>query len=112
MIRHVERQSISTQPRRRVFQLAPRAPDTRDRQGHLISCEHLTWRVTLTVIADSFRGKRLNSRNDVVVSSNGKTLVPNVCLGGRLNHQLFITAITSTYAIDLNRRGCVSARLD
>lgn len=52
--------------------------NTRDRQGRLISCEHLTRRVTrtehdgqITVLADSFNGKRLNSPNDVVVKSDG-----------------------------------------
>lgn len=51
---------------------------TIDRQGRLVSCEHLTRRVTrtehdgsITVIADSFDGKRLNSPNDVVVKSDG-----------------------------------------
>jgi len=51
---------------------------TRDRQGRLISCEHGTRRVTrtehdgsITVIADRFEGKRLNSPNDVVVKSDG-----------------------------------------
>ncbi len=51
---------------------------TRDRQGRLISCEHGTRRVartewdgSITVIADSYRGKRLNSPNDVVVSRDG-----------------------------------------
>jgi gluconolactonase len=51
---------------------------TRDQQGRLISCEHGTRRVTrtehdgrITVIADSFDGKRLNSPNDVVVKSDG-----------------------------------------
>ena len=51
---------------------------TRDRQGRLISCEHRGRRVTrtnhdgsITVIADTFGGKRLNSPNDVVVSSDG-----------------------------------------
>jgi gluconolactonase len=51
---------------------------TRDRQGRLVSCEHGTRRVTrteidgsITVIADSYRGRRLNSPNDVVVSSDG-----------------------------------------
>jgi len=51
---------------------------TRDAQGRLISCEHGTRRVTrtehdgtLTVIADSFDGKPLNSPNDVVVKSDG-----------------------------------------
>lgn len=51
---------------------------TRDRQGRLVSCEHGTRRVTrtewdgsITVIADSFQGKRLNSPNDVIVASDG-----------------------------------------
>ena len=51
---------------------------TRDRQGRLISCEHGTRRVTrtepdgsITVIADGFEGKSLNSPNDVVVKSDG-----------------------------------------
>lgn len=51
---------------------------TRDRQGRLVSCEHGTRRVTrteidgtITVLADSYRGKRLNSPNDVVVKSDG-----------------------------------------
>lgn len=51
---------------------------TVDRQGRLVSCEHQTRRVTrteldgsVTVIADSFDGKRLNSPNDVVVKSDG-----------------------------------------
>jgi gluconolactonase len=50
---------------------------TRDRQGRLISCEQGTRRVTrteldgsITVIADRWRGKRLNSPNDVVVKSD------------------------------------------
>jgi gluconolactonase len=52
--------------------------NTRDRQGRLITCEHLTRRVTrteldgrITVIADRFEGKPLNSPNDVVVKSDG-----------------------------------------
>lgn len=51
---------------------------TRDPQGRLVSCEHGGRRVTrteydgsLTVIADSFAGRRLNSPNDVVVSPDG-----------------------------------------
>jgi gluconolactonase len=52
--------------------------NTRDREGRLISCEHAARRVTrteydgsVTVIADSYQGKRLNSPNDVVVKSDG-----------------------------------------
>jgi len=51
---------------------------TRDREGRLIACEHGTRRVTrteedgsITVLADKFQGKRLNSPNDVVVKSDG-----------------------------------------
>lgn len=51
---------------------------TRDRQGRLIACEHGQRRVTrteydgrVTVIADSYQGKPLNSPNDVVVSGDG-----------------------------------------
>lgn len=51
---------------------------TRDRQGRLIACEHLGRRVVrfeydgaITVLADSYQGKRLNSPNDVVVKSDG-----------------------------------------
>ncbi|MGL4309694.1 MAG: SMP-30/gluconolactonase/LRE family protein [Paracoccaceae bacterium] len=51
---------------------------TRDRQGRLVSCEHGTRRVTrteldgtITVIADGYGGRRLNSPNDVVVHSDG-----------------------------------------
>ena len=52
--------------------------NTRDRQGRLVTCEHGGRRVTrteydgtITVLADSFEGKRLNSPNDVVVKSDG-----------------------------------------
>jgi len=52
--------------------------NTVDREGRLVSCEHLARRVTrtehdgsITVIADGFEGKRLNSPNDVVVKSDG-----------------------------------------
>ncbi len=52
--------------------------NTRDRQGRLITCEHLTRRVTrtehdgkLTVLIDQFEGKPLNAPNDVVVHSDG-----------------------------------------
>jgi gluconolactonase len=52
--------------------------NTRDRQGRLVTCEHGARRVTRTeydgtisVIADRFEGKRLNSPNDVVVKSDG-----------------------------------------
>ena len=52
--------------------------NTRDRQGRLVTCEHRGRRVTrteidgsITVLADSYQGKKLNSPNDVVVKSDG-----------------------------------------
>ncbi len=52
--------------------------NARDRQGRLITCEHLTRRVTrteydgkITVLADNYNGKRLNSPNDIVCKSDG-----------------------------------------
>jgi gluconolactonase len=51
---------------------------TRDRDGRLVSCEHLTRRITrteydgrITVLADRFDGKRLNSPNDIVCAQDG-----------------------------------------
>ncbi|MEO8131327.1 MAG: SMP-30/gluconolactonase/LRE family protein [Bryobacteraceae bacterium] len=52
---------------------------TLDRQGRLIICEHGNRRVTrfdkrdgtLTVLAERYDGKRLNSPNDVIVKSDG-----------------------------------------
>ena len=52
--------------------------NTRDRQGRLVTCEHsVTRRITrterdgkITVLADSFEGKRLNAPNDIVVRSD------------------------------------------
>lgn len=52
--------------------------NTRDRQGRLIGCRHGARDVVrtehdgrLTVLADRWQGRRLNSPNDVVVSSDG-----------------------------------------
>jgi len=51
---------------------------TFDQAGRLIACEHGNRRVTrtepsgvVTVLADTFRGKQLNSPNDVIVKSDG-----------------------------------------
>ncbi len=51
---------------------------TRDREGRLISCEHGNRRVSciekdgkVVTVVDRYRGKRLNSPNDVVVKSDG-----------------------------------------
>ena len=52
--------------------------NTRDRQGRLLTCEHLGRRVSRTeydgrvvTLVDSFEGKRLNSPNDIVCKSDG-----------------------------------------
>ena len=52
--------------------------NTRDRQGRLVTCEHLTRRVTrtehdgtITVLMNSCGGKPLNAPNDVTVHSDG-----------------------------------------
>ena len=51
---------------------------TRDPKGRLLACEHETRRVTrtepdgsITVVASSYRGRRLNRPNDVIVKSDG-----------------------------------------
>ena len=52
--------------------------NTRDRTGRLVTCEHDARRVTrtepdgsITVLADSYNGHKLNSPTDVVVSRDG-----------------------------------------
>jgi len=52
--------------------------NTIDREGRLITCEHSGRRVTrteldgsITVIADTFNGRRLNSPNDACVAADG-----------------------------------------
>ncbi len=51
---------------------------TRDAQGRLISCEHGTrsvtrteWDGSVTTLASTYQGKRLNSPNDVIVAKDG-----------------------------------------
>ncbi len=65
--------------------------NTVDLQGRLVSCEHLARRVTrtehdgrITVVADRWQGKRLNSPNDVVVKSDGSIWFtdPDYGIGG------------------------------
>jgi gluconolactonase len=52
--------------------------NTRDREGRLVTCEHGGRRITrtehdgtVTVLMDSFEGKRLNAPNDIIVKSDG-----------------------------------------
>jgi gluconolactonase len=62
--------------------------NTRDRAGRLVTCEHGTRRVTrteyngsITVLADSWDGKPLNSPNDVVVTSDGSVWFTDPAFG-------------------------------
>ncbi|THF47387.1 SMP-30/gluconolactonase/LRE family protein [Allorhizobium terrae] len=68
--------------------------NTRDRQGRLISCEHGGRRVTrteydgsITVIADHYQGKRLNSPNDVIVASDGAIWFSDPHYGIQTNYE-------------------------
>lgn len=83
---------------------------TRDRRGRLISCEHGGRRVvrteydgSLTVLADRFQGRRLNSPNDVVVKSDGSiwfTDPPFGILGHYEGYKAEAELPTSIYRID------------
>jgi gluconolactonase len=60
---------------------------TLDQKGSLVSCEHQTRRITrekggmIQVLADCYRGKRLNSPNDVIVVSDGSIIFTDPCYG-------------------------------
>ena len=65
--------------------------NTFDYQGRQISCEHLMRRVvryeldgSITVLADSFEGKRLNSPNDAVAHLDGSVWFTDPPYGGQL----------------------------
>ena len=65
--------------------------NTFDAEGRQLSCEHLTRRVvryehdgSITVIADAYMGKRLNSPNDVVVHKDGSVWFTDPPYGGQL----------------------------
>jgi gluconolactonase len=107
MLRYVENQGAS------LF----RSPSghangsTRDREGRLITCEHSSRRVvrtepngTLTVLADRFEGRRLNSPNDVIVKSDGSIWFTDPSYGIRDNWEGQIAdreqATCNVYRID------------
>jgi gluconolactonase len=83
---------------------------TRDRQGRLITCEHDARRVSrteydgaITVIADRYDGKRLNSPNDVVCRSDGSiwfTDPPFGILGNYEGHTATPELPTNVYRVD------------
>ncbi len=84
--------------------------NTRDRQGRLVTCEHGTRRVTRTehdgaisVVASGYRGKRLNSPNDVVAKSDGSIWFTDPTFGIRGNYEGFAAKPelpTCVYRID------------
>jgi gluconolactonase len=68
--------------------------NTVDREGRLVSCEHAGRRVvrtehdgTITVVADHYNGKRINSPNDVVVASNGSIWFTDPTYGSDGNYE-------------------------
>jgi len=84
--------------------------NTRDRQGRLLTCEHDTRRVTrtepdggLTVIAEEYEGKPLNSPNDIVCKSDGSiwfTDPPFGVLGYYEGHKATPELPTNVYRVD------------
>ena len=107
--------------------------NTRDRQGRLVTCEHGGRRVTrteydgsITVLIDSFDGKRLNSPNDVVVKSDGSVWFTDPAFGLLGNYEGYKAEPEidmNVYRIDgatgkativaegmLGRTGCASRR--
>jgi gluconolactonase len=84
--------------------------NTRDREGRLVTCEHDTRRVsrtehdgTITVIADRFDGKPLNSPNDVVCRSDGSIWFsdpPYGILGYYEGHRAIPELPTNVYRVD------------
>jgi gluconolactonase len=84
---------------------------TRDRQGRIIACEHRGRRVVrfeydgaITVLADQYQGKRLNSPNDVVVKSDGSIWFtdPPFGIGGYYEGEKAVPELphTNVYRID------------
>jgi gluconolactonase len=84
--------------------------NTRDRQGRLLTCEHDARRVTrteydgvITVIAERFDGKPLNSPNDIVCRSDGSiwfTDPPFGILGNYEGHEATPELPTNVYRVD------------
>src|SRR5260370_8741218 len=84
--------------------------NTRDRQGRLITCEMDSQRLTrteydgtITVLADSFDGKKLTGPNDVVVKSDGSIWFSDNGAGIRgnyLGHKATVELPYRVYRID------------
>ena len=86
---------------------------TRDRQGRLVTCEHGLRRVirtevdgSITVLAATYQGKRLNSPNDVVVQSDGSIWFTDPTYGILSDYEGYQTApeqpVRGVYRVDGN----------
>jgi gluconolactonase len=92
---------------------------TRDRQGRLICCEHAQRRVTrteydgrITVLADRWQGKRLNSPNGVIVKSDGSVWFTDPAygiLGDHEGHRETSELPRNVYRIDSSGKMTVAA---
>jgi gluconolactonase len=84
--------------------------NTRDHHGRLVTCEHLSRRVTrteydgrLTVLADSADGTRLNAPNDLVIGADGAVWFTDPGYGIMSNYegdQAELELPTRVYRID------------
>jgi gluconolactonase len=83
--------------------------NTFDREGRQLSCEHLTRRVvryehdgSVTTIAESYQGKRLNSPNDVAVHQDGSIWFTDPPYGGQLYEGALVRRElpTNVYRVD------------
>jgi gluconolactonase len=82
----------------------------RDREGRLLTCEHDTRRVTrtehdgsITVLIDSYQGKKLNAPNDLVVHSDGAIWFTDPGYGIMSNyegHKAAFELPTAVYRLD------------
>src|SRR3954454_13733156 len=68
--------------------------NVRDRAGRLVTCEHLTRRVSrteydrvITVLLDSYEGKPLNAPNDVIVGRDGSIWLTDPGYGIMSNYE-------------------------
>ncbi|MBV6657233.1 MAG: SMP-30/gluconolactonase/LRE family protein [Devosiaceae bacterium] len=86
---------------------------TLDREGRIVACQHGTRSVTrlehdgsMTIIADQYEGKRLNSPNDVVVKSDGTVWFTDPHYGIVSNHEGFQAPLEQdgqhVYRVDLD----------
>lgn len=94
---------------------------TVDRQGRFISCEHGARRVTrlehdgsVSVLADSYHGQRLNSPNDVVEHSDGSVWFTDPSYGIRSDYEGHQSAeeIAGHYVYRINPGGQLTVVAD